>query len=87
MNWTIAQLQKIDQNDDLHIAPVRKNGDIGTPTWIWEVIVDNRLFVRAYNGVHSSWYQSALENNGGIIEAAGERHNVVFVHIDKEIWK
>ncbi|WP_353063901.1 DUF2255 family protein [Tunturiibacter psychrotolerans] len=32
----------------------------GTPTWIWSVFVDENLYVRAYNGTGSRWYNAAL---------------------------
>ncbi|WP_234447097.1 DUF2255 family protein [Virgibacillus salexigens] len=32
-----------------------------TPTWIWSVVVNSNLYVRAYNGQRSRWYQSAIE--------------------------
>ncbi|MBS9337280.1 DUF2255 family protein [Fructobacillus parabroussonetiae] len=82
MNWTTETLNRINQADDLYIAPFRANGIAGTPTWIWEVVVDNRLFVRAYNGKKSSWYQSAMANKEGIIQAAGQEFNVTFQSIN-----
>ena len=49
--WDQAELRKITQADDLHIAPFREDGKTyGTPTWIWSVAVDGELYVRAYNG-------------------------------------
>ncbi|HDC9023035.1 TPA: DUF2255 family protein, partial [Escherichia coli] len=50
----------------------------GTPTWIWEVQVDNRLFVRAYNGTSSKWYQAALSQQKGKILAIGQEFDVLF---------
>jgi hypothetical protein len=48
------------------------------PTWIWEVTVDNRLFVRAYNGKASKWYQAALVQRAGKILAIVQEFDVVF---------
>jgi hypothetical protein len=40
MGWSDDELTKIDQADDLKMAPFREDGDTyGTPTWIWEVVV------------------------------------------------
>ncbi|KGQ70168.1 hypothetical protein A1D23_05880 [Chelonobacter oris] len=78
MSWSLATLNKINQADDLKIAPERADGKTGTPTWIWEVIVDGRLFVRAYFGKQSSWYQSAIAYKQGIINAAGQTFDVRF---------
>jgi hypothetical protein len=66
------EVQKIAEADDFHIAPFREDGvTCGTPTWIWSVMVDNSLFVRAYNGTSSRWYQAAIKQKAGKIEAAG----------------
>jgi hypothetical protein len=47
--------------DDLHIAPFREDHETcGTLTWIWSVVVDGVLYVRAYHGTDSSWYQAAM---------------------------
>lgn len=52
MLWNRELLAKIDAADDLKIAPYRPDmNTTGTPTWIWEVTVDSRLFVRAYSGI------------------------------------
>jgi hypothetical protein len=70
--FSTNELKQIDKADDLKIAPFREDGKTyGTPTWIWEVVVDGQLYVRAYNGVDSRWYQSALQQKAGRIIAAG----------------
>ncbi|EOG2203643.1 TPA: DUF2255 family protein, partial [Klebsiella pneumoniae] len=54
MYWNPEVLTRIDAADDLKIAPYHPDmNTTGTPTWIWEVKVDNRLFVRAYSGIRS----------------------------------
>ena len=54
----------------------------GTPTWIWSVVVDGRLFVRAYNGTDGRWYRSAIAQRAGRIDAAGATHDVAFAPAD-----
>jgi hypothetical protein len=50
-DWSKDDLDKIAASDDLHVAPFREDGKTcGTPTWIWSVVVDGALYVRAYNG-------------------------------------
>ncbi|MGO4856352.1 DUF2255 family protein [Arthrobacter sp. 2MCAF14] len=84
-NWAQA-LERIAASDDLHIAPFRADGSTyGTPTWIWSVVVDGRLFVRAWNGKRSRWYRSAMGQRAGRIIAAGETHEVEFVPGDPEL--
>jgi hypothetical protein len=84
--WPPDELQSIAQADDLHIAPFRQDGETyGTPTWIWSVAVDGGLYVRAYNGVDSRWYQAALQQNGGQISAAGLTKEVAFEPVNGAI--
>jgi hypothetical protein len=84
--WSNDELGKIAEADDLHIAPFREDGvTYGTPTWIWSVAVDDALYVRAYNGQTSSWYQSAVRQKGGRITAAGMTKDVTFEPVDGPI--
>lgn len=64
--WPEDELNEIAESDDLHVAPFREDGETyGTPTWIWSVRVDDALYVRAYSGQESSWYQAAVRENAG----------------------
>jgi hypothetical protein len=81
-SWTPEELRAIAATDDLHIAPYRENGVPGTLTWIWSVVVDDGLYVRAYYGQESSWYRSAIAFQAGVITAAGLRREVAFEKVD-----
>ncbi|HEX4228404.1 MAG TPA: DUF2255 family protein [Bryobacteraceae bacterium] len=84
--WPEDELTKIAEVDDLHISPFREdNVTSGTPTWIWSVAVDDALYVRAYNGQNSRWYQAALRQKAGRITAAGMTKEVTFEQIDGPI--
>lgn len=77
--WSKDELRKIAESDDLHVSPFRENGSTyGTPTWIWSVVVDDSLYVRAYNGQSSRWYQAAMRQRAGRITAAGLTKEVSF---------
>ena len=84
--WSKNELQKIAETDDLHISPFREDGKThGTPTWIWSVVVDDALYVRAYNGQSSRWYQAALRQKAGRISAAGITKAVSFEPVNGDI--
>lgn len=84
--WLKKELQRIADNDDLHISPFREGGKTyGTPTWIWSVVVDNDLYVRAYNGRNSRWYKAAMQQKAGRINAAGMTKEVSFEPVNGEI--
>src|SRR6516162_8945086 len=84
--WSKDELRKIAEADDLHISPFREDGvTYGTPTWIWSVAVDDSLYVRAYHGRDSRWYQAALRQKAGRITAAGMTKEVAFEAVEGEI--
>jgi hypothetical protein len=77
--WSKHELRNIAEADDLHISPFREDGKTyGTPTWIWSVVVGDALYVRAYNGQKSRWYQAAVRQKGGRITAGGMTKEVNF---------
>src|SRR3954464_5105581 len=77
--WPEKELERIAEADDLHISPLREDGvTYGTPTWIWSVAVGDALYVRAYSGRESRWYQAALRQKSGRITAAGTTKEVTF---------
>src|SRR3954470_21901926 len=77
--WKKQELRKLAESDDLHVSPFREDGKTyGTPTWIWSVVVDDALYVRAYSGQSSRWYQAALRQKAGRITAAGMTKDVTF---------
>ena len=81
--WPKDELQRVAATDDLHASPFRDDGKTyGTPTWIWSVVVDDSLYVRAYHGQSSRWYQAALRQKGGRITAAGLTKEVAFEPVD-----
>lgn len=82
-NWTQEQLETFSTADDMYISPFYSDGKTsGTPTWIWSVVADNNLYVRAYNGQRSRWYQSAVEQKAGKIKLAGQEYDVTFEPMD-----
>jgi hypothetical protein len=84
--WSKDDLERIAGTDDLHISPFRDDGTTyGTPTWIWSVVVDGALYVRAYNGRDSRWHQAAMRQKAGRITAAGMTREVAFEPVDGPI--
>jgi hypothetical protein len=86
VEWLEGELRRIAETDDLHISPLREDGlTYGTPTWIWSVAVDGALYVRAYNGHQSRWYQAAVRQGAGRIIAAGLTKEVAFEAVEGPI--
>jgi hypothetical protein len=81
LSWPKDEIARIAAADDLRIS--REDAKTyGTPTWIWSVAVDGALYVRAYNGKGSRWYQAASKQKSGRISAAGMTKDVVFAPVD-----
>ncbi|SBS27637.1 hypothetical protein MAQ5080_00875 [Marinomonas aquimarina] len=84
--WNPDVLHDILKEDDLHIAPYKQDGcSTGTPTWIWCVEVAGELYVRAYHGKRSRWYQAALAQQIGRIFAIGKCFEVRYEAIDDDM--
>lgn len=86
MAWIPDEIARIGEADDLHVSPFRDDGvTYGTPTWIWSVVVDGELYVRAYNGRSSRWYCAALKQKAGRVTVAGKTHDVRFEVADNAL--
>src|SRR5438552_1947049 len=84
--WSHDELRKIAEADDLHISPLREDGvTYRTPTLIWSVAVDDALYVRAYYGLNSHWYQAAVRQKAGRIIAADMTKEVTFEPVEEAI--
>jgi len=67
----------------LHSATTVKT--YGTQTWIWSVAVGDALYVRAYSGIASGWYQAAVKQKAGRIIAADMTKEVTFEPVEGQI--
>ncbi|WP_420864635.1 DUF2255 family protein [Levilactobacillus spicheri] len=77
--WDFTELTAFAQANDLQVSPFYSDGKTyGTPTWIWSVVVEQSLYIRAWNGCQSRWYRSAIRQGAGRIFLAGDNHEVCF---------
>jgi hypothetical protein len=84
--WPQEELRRMEESDDLHVAPFREDGETcGTPTWIWSVVMNGDVYVRAYNGAASRWYQAALKQKAGRITTAGMTKEVGFEPVSEQM--
>ena len=74
--WTNDELDRIGAAQELEIAPVRRNGELRTPTTIWAVRAGEDLYVRAAYGPSTGWYRVALRSGAGHIAAGGLERDV-----------
>jgi hypothetical protein len=85
-SWRQEEFRGIAACDHVHVAPLRSDGTTyATPTLIWAVEVGGELYVRAYNGQSSRWYQAALRQKAGRIVVGGQTKDVAFEPADEAL--
>jgi hypothetical protein len=85
-SWPQDELRRIAEADGLHVSPLRADGTTyAKPTWIWSVAVDDALYVRGYYGLDTRWYQAAVRQKVGRINAAGMTRTVTFEPVEGPI--
>lgn len=65
--------------DSLYLITMNDDGlTYSSPVQLWFVVVNNAIYVRAYNGLQSHWYQAALKHKKGRIIINRESCDVSF---------
>ena len=81
-NWTEDELRTIADANELRIAPVRRNGELRSPTTIWGVRAGDDVFVRAAYGPRTGWYRVATRSRQGRLRADGVERDVTVEDAD-----
>lgn len=84
-SWGSNELREIAGTDEILVQPDGDEGQTPRATRIWCVAANDELYVRAYHGTRSRWYQAAVRQRAGQIVAAGRTWNVTFEPIDGSI--
>ena len=77
--WTTDELAKIGAAEELHIAPLRRDGTLRKPVTIWVVRHSDDLYVRSYKGLDAAWFRGIQARHEGHIRAGGVDKDVTFV--------
>lgn len=82
MSLTQQQINQYKQLDDFYVAPYYEDGKTtGKLTWIWSVIIEGNIYIRAWNGQNSRWFKSAMQQKKGIVQINGEKHQAEFEYV------
>jgi hypothetical protein len=76
--WTTSDLDRIGAADEIDIAPRHRDGSLGRFLTIWDVLVDDAVFIRSFHGPDGHWYRATQATGGGRIRVAGVEHDVTF---------
>ncbi|GAK30830.1 hypothetical protein WOSG25_051020 [Weissella oryzae SG25] len=78
-----TEIERFSKADDCYVSPYYQDEKtLGTPTWIWSVVVERDIYIRAWNGQNSRWFKSALSQGNGQIQIDGQKYAVNFTYID-----
>jgi hypothetical protein len=84
-HWTSDQLGKIGKAEEVQIASVRRDGNLGKPVTVWVARHGDDLYVRSVRGRNAHWFRGAQERHEGRIRAGGIQQDVAFVEADHDI--
>jgi hypothetical protein len=84
--WTADELRRIAGAEELHIAPVRRNGELRRATPIWVVRVGGDLYVRSAYGANKGWHGVARTSRQARISAAGLQQDVTVEDADSAVF-
>ncbi|TQM57954.1 DUF2255 family protein [Humibacillus xanthopallidus] len=76
--WDPDRLAVVDADEEMTVAAHRPDGTLRTPRIVWQVIVDNGLWIRSVRGASGGWYRGVRRTGTGRIEAGGATIDVTF---------
>ncbi|MFA1548739.1 DUF2255 family protein [Actinomadura chokoriensis] len=77
-SWSSDDLTRLDDAEEIQVAPEQGDGTLRRPTTIWIVRTGDELYVRSVNGPEGRWYRTAENTHRGQIRANGTTKNVAF---------
>jgi hypothetical protein len=83
-NWTTDELIQIGNAGELRIAGRRADGTLRKLVIIWQVRVDDDIYVRSVNGPTAAWYRGTQALGEGHIECGGISKDVTFTTDDSK---
>ena len=77
--WKSDELTKIGAAEEVEIASVRRDGELGKPVTVWIVRHGDDLYLRSVRGRSGHWFRGTQERHEGRIRAGGVQQDVTFV--------
>lgn len=84
--WTSDELAKIGAEEEVQIAPLRRDGTLRNPVTTWVVRNGDGLYIRsAVKGRDAAWFRGIQETHEGRILAGSREKDVTFAEADHNI--
>ena len=84
--WQSDELARIDADDELQIAPRRRDGMLRRPVPIWAVRAGDGLYVRAAYGAGSVWHRVARTTGEARISGGGVEKDVTVEDAEEAVY-
>lgn len=81
--WTIGELVRIGEAEELRLQSVRDDGTLRDPVTMWVIRHGDDLYVRPVRG-RDGWYRGTLTRHEGHIRSGGVDKDVTFVNADAD---
>lgn len=81
MTWTVEELTRIGDAEEIQLASLRRDGALRKPVIIWVVRVGDDLYVRSVYGRSSAWFRGVQVRLEGRIWAGGVEKDVAFEEV------
>lgn len=83
--WTAQELTRIGEATDLSVSTRRRDGTLRAGIPIWQVTVDDAVYIRSARGVDNGWFRRALHTGLGHIRSGGVEQDVTFRPADPSV--
>lgn len=82
-NWTAVELQNFEKAQTLQNKPLNDDRQtLAEDNPVWEVVVNNRLFIRGAKGIEgTNWYRVGVKN-GGLVGINGQNYKVQYIPVN-----
>src|SRR3989449_10290522 len=77
--WTNDEVRKIAAAEEVELASLRRDGNLGNTVTIWVVRVGDDLYVRSWKGDNGAWFRATQAGHLGHIKAGGVGKDGTFV--------
>jgi hypothetical protein len=81
--WTGDELDRVEEAEELQLAPSRPDGTLRPYVTMWVVRAADDLYVRSAYGANNPWYRRAKASGAGRIRAGGLERDVTFAEANR----